>query len=169
MRRHLFSSFLLSLHIRFPLPPFKKHSPKKTVKYNFDKMDARALRNPYHDYDGNPACAQAFFDSHGRVRSAWSIVVTCPFRCLWVLFLAFRSQRSLLSGWAARSASFWLSWRMGWGVLTQETLLFTPAGQVRTIVRLWWTSTKLDHSLVNRFENWGKKTNYDICVPNINN
>uniref|UniRef100_A0A8C8DZJ0 Glutathione S-transferase LANCL1 n=1 Tax=Oryzias sinensis TaxID=183150 RepID=A0A8C8DZJ0_9TELE len=35
-------------------------------------MDARALRNPYHDYDGNPACAQAFFDSHGRITAEFA-------------------------------------------------------------------------------------------------
>lgn len=31
-------------------------------------MDTRALKNPYHDYDGNPALTRELFDSHGRVR-----------------------------------------------------------------------------------------------------
>lgn len=30
-------------------------------------MDTRALKNPYHDYDGNPASTQALFDSHGKL------------------------------------------------------------------------------------------------------
>lgn len=32
------------------------------------EMDTRALKNPYHDYDGNPALTRELFDSHGRVR-----------------------------------------------------------------------------------------------------
>lgn len=31
-------------------------------------MDTRALKNPYHDYDANPALTRELFDSHGRVR-----------------------------------------------------------------------------------------------------
>lgn len=31
------------------------------------KMDTRALRNPYYDYDGSPASTQALFDSQGKV------------------------------------------------------------------------------------------------------
>ncbi|XP_074520605.1 glutathione S-transferase LANCL1 [Halichoeres trimaculatus] len=30
-------------------------------------MDTRALKNPYHDYDGNPASTQALFDSQGKL------------------------------------------------------------------------------------------------------
>lgn len=31
-------------------------------------MDTRALKNPYHDYDANPALTRELFDSHGQVR-----------------------------------------------------------------------------------------------------
>lgn len=31
------------------------------------RMDTRAWRNPYHDYNGSPACTQALFDSQGKV------------------------------------------------------------------------------------------------------
>lgn len=30
-------------------------------------MDTRALRNPYADYDGSPACTQGLFDSQGKL------------------------------------------------------------------------------------------------------
>uniref|UniRef100_A0A0E9QGV9 Uncharacterized protein n=1 Tax=Anguilla anguilla TaxID=7936 RepID=A0A0E9QGV9_ANGAN len=30
-------------------------------------MDTRALKNPYRDYDGTPACTQHLFDSQGKV------------------------------------------------------------------------------------------------------
>lgn len=32
-------------------------------------MDTRALKNPYHDYDANPAMTRELFDPHGRVRA----------------------------------------------------------------------------------------------------
>ncbi|XP_008280962.1 glutathione S-transferase LANCL1 isoform X2 [Stegastes partitus] len=35
-------------------------------------MDTRALRNPYPDYDGSPACTHALFDSHGKLTSEFA-------------------------------------------------------------------------------------------------
>uniref|UniRef100_A0A3B5R7C4 Glutathione S-transferase LANCL1 n=1 Tax=Xiphophorus maculatus TaxID=8083 RepID=A0A3B5R7C4_XIPMA len=35
-------------------------------------MDTRALKNPYHDYDGNPASTQALFDSEGKLTPAFA-------------------------------------------------------------------------------------------------
>ena len=49
-------------------------------------MDTRALRNPYPDYDGNPAYTQALFDSQGKVtqlcgppRRAYMCVCVCVY------------------------------------------------------------------------------------------
>uniref|UniRef100_A0A3B3ZJ54 Uncharacterized protein n=1 Tax=Periophthalmus magnuspinnatus TaxID=409849 RepID=A0A3B3ZJ54_9GOBI len=35
-------------------------------------MDTRALRNPYSDYDGNPASTQTLFDYQGRLTPEFS-------------------------------------------------------------------------------------------------
>ncbi|XP_014851913.1 PREDICTED: lanC-like protein 1 [Poecilia mexicana] len=35
-------------------------------------MDTRALKNPYHDYDGNPASTQALFDSEGKLTPSFA-------------------------------------------------------------------------------------------------
>ncbi|XP_014881899.1 glutathione S-transferase LANCL1 [Poecilia latipinna] len=35
-------------------------------------MDTRALKNPYHDYDGNPASTQTLFDSEGKLTPAFA-------------------------------------------------------------------------------------------------
>lgn len=47
-------------------------SRAKTVK-----MDTRAWRNPYHDYDGNPASTQALFDCQGKVMYKGRILRMC--------------------------------------------------------------------------------------------
>uniref|UniRef100_A0A3Q3XC25 Glutathione S-transferase LANCL1 n=1 Tax=Mola mola TaxID=94237 RepID=A0A3Q3XC25_MOLML len=40
-------------------------------------MDTRAVKNPYEDYDGNPALAQALFDPHGQLTPAFSQRLRC--------------------------------------------------------------------------------------------
>uniref|UniRef100_H2TCD2 Glutathione S-transferase LANCL1 n=2 Tax=Takifugu rubripes TaxID=31033 RepID=H2TCD2_TAKRU len=41
------------------------------------EMDTRALKNPYHDYDGNPALTRELFDSHGRLTPEFSQRLCC--------------------------------------------------------------------------------------------
>lgn len=98
------------------------------------EMDTRALKNPYHDYDGNPALTRELFDSHGRVRkdgdtdgAPWTR--NCAPTC--VCPASFSSHRSFRSGCAAKSTNFFQWWRMGWSLQTPEIAPATPAGQVR--------------------------------------
>lgn len=73
------------------------------------EMDTRALKNPYHDYDGNPALTRELFDAHGRVRKdgeidgdscTWNSAPTCIFPA------SFSSHQSFRSGCAAKSTNF---------------------------------------------------------------
>lgn len=78
-------------------------------------MDTRALKNPYHDYDGNPALTRELFDSHGRVRRDDGLVLggggsdprtgACALMRISHLRLG-SSRRSFRSGFAARSTNF---------------------------------------------------------------
>lgn len=72
-------------------------------------MDTRALKNPYHDYDVNPALTLELFDSHGRVREdEWLVGDSCTqtSALMTISPASFSSHRSLSSGCAAKSTNF---------------------------------------------------------------
>lgn len=72
-------------------------------------MDTRALKNPYHDYDGNPALTRELFDSHGRVREnnedGRDSCTQIP-EPIYISHASFSSHRSFRSGCAAKSTNF---------------------------------------------------------------
>lgn len=78
-------------------------------------MDTRALKNPYHDYDANPALTRELFDSHGRVREdkvggllrgggGFMYIDICTHVNFSPAF--FSSHQSFRSGCAAKSTNF---------------------------------------------------------------
>lgn len=74
-------------------------------------MDTRALKNPYHDYDANPAMTRELFDPHGRVREDDGLVGGAHKTSALMQIsppppVSFSSRQSFRSGCAAKSTNF---------------------------------------------------------------